>query len=244
MERTVRAGEILAKSASAQPWLSSVMRRSLDQSSCEPASEPIKPTPRLPRGPTISDPEYRARQIGLDESFAPAAAKLSKAGEWFIRAMSVNDTSRGRQLALAGSPGCGKTHVARSIYRFAQAWGADLILAHRLSHWAALWIDWPAVAEAQDEDRFQDILYQLNGATFVAIDDVGSEADRFRSGAGASRLRRVLSRAENKWLVLTSNLGLEQLLDCYDARPADRLRACQWLDVGEVPSYRPNLKAA
>lgn len=145
---------------------------------------------------------------------------------------------------MAGSPGCGKTHVARSIYRFAQAWGPDLIITHRLCHWAALWIDWPAVAEAQDESMFADILYQLGGATFVAIDDVGSESDRFRSGVAAARLRRVLSRAENKWVVMTSNLGLEGLLDCYDARPADRLRAFQWLDVGEVPSYRPHLKGA
>ncbi len=78
---------------------------------------------------------------------------------------------------------------------------------------------------------------------FTVLDDVGSEADRFKNGISASRLRRVLAQTERRWMVITTNLAEETFLDAYDARASDRLRSFQWLEVGTVHSYRTELKS-
>jgi len=168
---------------------------------------------------------------------------LALAAEWYVRALSVNDLSKGRCLAISGSPGCGKTKTARGIYRFASAFPADIILAHKINHWATLWIDWPNVAEVDDEDDFEEELRKLGESRFVVVDDIGSETDRFKSGLPASRLRRILSHIERTkmWAVFTSNLSKAELVDLYDVRVADRFEAYQWMELGDVPSYRPKL---
>lgn len=166
------------------------------------------------------------------------------AAEWYVRALSVNDMSKGRGIVFSGSPGCGKTKTARSLYQFSEANGAELIAAHKTYHWSSLWIDWPNVAEAKNEDVFEEYQYRIQTARFIVLDDVGSETDQFRSGMPAARLRRVLSMFEGKplrWVVITTNADYGQLVEKYDARAADRLRSFQWCELGEVPSYRPKL---
>lgn len=222
--------------------LTSATLGSLGLNQSEPPSEPKKPTPKLPRGPGVFSPEYRAKLLQLDEGHHPKVADLAIAAEWYVRAMSVNDLSKGRCLAITGSPGCGKTKVARAIYRFARSFGADILLEHKAPHWATQWIDWPTIAEADDESDFEEGLRKISEATFVVIDDVGSETDRFKSGLPASRLRRVLTLLEReRWAVITSNLTRSQLFDLYDVRVADRFRAYQWMELGDVPSYRSKL---
>ncbi len=66
----------------------------------------------------------------MEESW-PGAEKLAKTGEWFCRAIANNDRSRGIGLVLSGSVGCGKTKVARGIFRYVQAWAPDLIAVHK-----------------------------------------------------------------------------------------------------------------
>lgn len=206
-----------------------------------PQSERSTQTPSLPRGTKHKDREFRRKLFDMDESH-PGASKLAQSGEWYIRAISNNDLSRGRDFGISGSTGCGKTHVARGIYRFVQAWGVDICFAQRRSHWGSMWIDWPNVAELDDEEDFKDVRYELERATFVVIDDLGSETDRFKNGVSASRLRRVLSLIEHKWVVLTTNLTLPEMIESYDIRVADRLRAFNWVELGNTPSYRSKLK--
>lgn len=202
--------------------------------------EPRRLMPNLPRGPHVQNPQFRADLLRLDESHHPKVEELAKAAEWLIRAMSVNDLSRGRCFGFSGSPGCGKTKVARGIYRFAMSNGPDLLWAQKRSKWAALWLDWPNIAERDDETDFLDARQQLEDASFVVLDDVGSETDRFKTGLPASRLRRILSIVESNktWCVVTSNMSRGELVDLYDSRVADRFIGFQWLNLGNVPSYR------
>lgn len=145
-------------------------------------------------------------------------------------------------MVLSGSSGSGKTHTARCIKKFAESWGPEIILTKRLSHWSCLWVDWVRIAETKDEWRYDDILHQIGEASFVVLDDVGSETDMFKNGVGGSRLRRVLTELENKWVVMTCNGTQKEIMDFYDVRVADRLRSFRWLELGDVPSYRPKLK--
>lgn len=165
------------------------------------------------------------------------------AAEWFVRELRGNSRNP-RSLVISGAPGCGKSHVARRILKFAQSHGTDILFAKRLTHWATIWIDWTIAAEADDESDFEEVQRNIADSTFVVLDDVGSEADRFKNGVGGSRLRRILTDCEdrNKWLVLTTNMGQSEALETYDVRVSDRLRAFHWFELGEVPSYRSKLK--
>lgn len=166
---------------------------------------------------------------------------MAAAAEWFVRTLRGPEP-RPATLVLSGSTGCGKTHTARKIHTFARDYGPDIILSKKLAHWSALWLDWTAIAESDDEDDFRDVLYQISQSTFIALDDVGSESDRFKNGIPASRLRRVLSEMKRQWIVVTCNLSQSEMIAQYDVRIADRLEKFQWVELGEVPSYRPKLK--
>lgn len=144
-------------------------------------------------------------------------------------------------LVLSGSTGCGKTHIAKRINAFSESYGVDIILTKKLFHWSSCWIDWPRIAEADDEEDFLEMLRRIDESSFVILDDVGSESDRFKNGIPASRLRRVLAQAKRQWLVMTCNFDMRTMLDKYDARVADRFQAFQWVEVGTVPSYRSKL---
>lgn len=145
-------------------------------------------------------------------------------------------------LSISGSPGCGKTHTARRINEFSKSYGSDILMQKPIAHWSSIWIDWPTVAESDDENDFRDVLFQLTDPTLVIIDDIGSESDRFKNGVSNSRLRRVLSATEKKWVVITCNGSRKEIMEIYDMRVVDRLRRFEWVDMGEVPSYRPKLK--
>lgn len=180
--------------------------------------------------------------FGLDENHHERVKALAICAEWYVRAISNNDASRGRLLALAGSPGTGKTRVARSIYRYVCSWGVDICFKHGGKHLMPVWIDWPNIAEADDQRDFSEACSELERSRFFVLDDIGSESDRFKNGVAASRLRRILSRNENKWIVVTTNLSREECFKFYDARIVDRLKEFHWFQLRDVPSYRGKRK--
>lgn len=179
--------------------------------------------------------------FGLDQTHHPSIPWLLNAGKWFCNALRSEERAP-RWLAISGSPGCGKTKVARGIYRFSMSHGPDIIARKGLVKWASAWINWRSVAEADDEDDFKDALFEVRECSLLVMDDLGAETDRYKSGVPISRLRQFLAEIERKWIILTSNQTLAELTGRYDSRVVDRLRAFEWLELGEVPSYRPKLK--
>lgn len=176
----------------------------------------------------------------MDESHHPSVLQMTKAAEWFVLKMRGPEL-KPHTLVLSGSTGCGKTHIARKINAFSGSYGVDIILKKKIFHWSSCWIDWPRIAEADDEEDFLEMVRRIDESSIVFLDDVGSESDRFKNGVPASRLRRVLVDCKRKWLVMTCNFGMQQMLDRYDARVADRFQAFQWVEAGTVPSYRSKL---
>ena len=98
--------------------------------------------------------------------------------------------------------------------------------------------DWPKLVEITDDAEYEDAARDLREADVVLLDDVGAETDRFKSGAPTSRLRRILSDLENRWVLITTNLMPDQFLGRWDARVASRLSAARVFNAPNTPDYR------
>ena len=189
------------------------------------------------------DPKWRARILKLDESHHPLIVRLGQAAEWLIKHASFNDKSKGRQLVVCGSPGTGKSHVAKRVVAFFQSYSIDLWYDGKWAHPPkAVFVDWARLCERDREEAFDEAQREISEADVVALDDVGSESDKFKSQQSVSRLRRVLGTCEHKWLMVNANFNKSEWPKKFDARVADRLEAMHYLDMTGVPSYRPKLR--
>lgn len=189
------------------------------------------------------DPKWRARVLKLDESHHQLIVRLGQAAEWLIKHASFNDSSKGRQLVVCGSPGTGKSHVAKRVVAFFQSYSIDLWYDRKWGHPPkAVFVDWARLCERDREDAFEEAQREISEADVVVLDDVGSESDKFKSQQSVSRLRRVLGTCEHKWLMVNANFSKSEWPHKFDARVADRLEAMHYLDLSGVPSYRPKLR--
>lgn len=223
------------------PQMSEILKSSALNVSEKNFEESKPKMPALCRSLPTESPEFRKSLFRLDEGHHPKVKTLAITGERYVRKIAHNDFKTGRDLVLSGPPGSGKTHVARAIYDYVQAFGVDICFKHGGRHPSPIWIDWPNVAEADDQSDFLEICYRLETSRLIIFDDIGSETDRFKTGIPTSRLRRVLSLIEGCWAVVTTNFTKEEFFDAYDARTIDRLRAFKWLSLEGVPSYRTKL---
>lgn len=145
-------------------------------------------------------------------------------------------------LVLSGGTGCGKTRLAKRALRVIRETSLD---AYNAGFWggrgrtcAVAQADWPKLVEITDDADYEDAARDLREADVVLLDDVGAETDRFKSGAPASRFRRILSDLENKWVIITTNLMPDQFLGRWDARVASRLSAANVFNASNIPDYR------
>ena len=82
------------------------------------------------------------------------------------------------------------------------------------------------------------MLQGLTETDFLILDDLGAQADRFRSGEHIERLRQVLDAREKRWTVATTNILPAQWAEVWDARVSDRfLRCAKRLRFEEVISF-------
>lgn len=183
--------------------------------------------------------EWRARLFRLDESHHPKVEKMARWAEWFCKRFANNHRADGHWLFIAGPPGCGKTHVARRVFRFATDYAIDIRLSGKW-HTAInpLILDWPDIAAAEKEQDFDSFCDMIRESAVVILDDVGAESDPYKSGRPADRLRRILSLCESKWLLATSNLTKPSLSALYDDRVSDRFNLARWCDMSGVTSFR------
>lgn len=189
------------------------------------------------------DPKWRRHHLDIDETHHPKFVALARWAEWFIKRASMNDRSKGHQLVICGSVGTGKSDVSRSVKRWFHSFSVDLWAERRWSHPPKLrLIEWSEVVENEHDSQFENAIYDIEEADIVILEDVGSESDRFKSGQNVSRLRRALSKCENKWLLVNTNFAKDKWPEKFDVRVADRLEAAHCLDMTGVPSYRSKLR--
>jgi len=152
--------------------------------------------------------------------------------EWCLD-LFHNRNEDGTLLVLAGPSGCGKTRLAKGAWKFVRENGSK---AWDRGHWrrsiSDFWVDWSDLIDREG------LLEDVYTSTFVVLDDIGSEADKFNSGVGIERLRKVLGHRDHKWTIVTTNFTPDKWLNRWDARVADRLlRHSRIVEFNQTPSY-------
>lgn len=126
---------------------------------------------------------------------------------------------------LSGPFGCGKTHALGASARYVR----DV----RMAIWPTPWpkplqfmsVNWAyVIREIADSDN-QEYGDDLLAADVIFIDDIGSEEDRFKSGAATRILGDFLGQMhrERKFIFITTNIAPWGWKERWDGRVEDRL---------------------
>lgn len=146
-----------------------------------------------------------------------------------------------RWLFLCGRSGCGKTHLAKRIAAFLQKWGewaynkhyravqdpakSDPDLVYSYGQEGPLFIKWAAIIDSARDGDYQP--YQRASRDyFKVIDDVGAEGfgqDRKPTVFVTNQLGKLCDARLGKWTVWTSNFGLTDFAETFDARISSRM---------------------
>lgn len=153
------------------------------------------------------------------------------AGRWFRR------TVANPLLVITGLPGCGKTHTLEKLATFARA---AAVPAWEQRKWRAgppsiAFLRWPEMMVSISEG-YELMVQDACDAGLLLLDDIGAENDPWKKGA--DRLCQILSRREEKFSIITTNVESSAWAKVFDRRIADRLcRQSVIVDLHEVPSY-------
>lgn len=143
-------------------------------------------------------------------------------------------------VAVVGDVGCGKTRVTKRLDDWCRGvtyerWllnGTGSVLPTiELAHSRILS---PELTDAKEFDNHCD---RLAESSLVFLDDVGTETDQFRSGLPTFRLCEILNLCEDKYLWLTTNVGLRDWADKWGRRVEDRLLSARVVEI-KAPSWR------
>lgn len=161
------------------------------------------------------------------QELADAASNMAK---WFANAERVTHPVN---LVICGNSGTGKTHTAFSLYRWARNYSGRVGAVVDC-------FSWPEACESIAEG-FYGVVHDMIAADFLVLDDIGAETDKYKSGIMLDKLCQVLSRREQEFTVITTNIGMENWESKLDVRVTDRLiRNSVVVDLSGVPSYSVN----
>lgn len=179
---------------------------------------------------------WQQKWLRLD-NVAPELQKLADEAEAFAGRWFKNDT-RKSLLVIVGKFGTGKTHTAKSIFKFCSL---ASMAAFETKKWGehkfpiCTFLSWPEVANELAEKQFGAIDDAIEHE-LVILDDIGAENDPWK--VCSDRLCQVLSKRERKFSVVTTNVSPENWTERFDGRINDRLlRNSVVVDISAVKSY-------
>lgn len=176
--------------------------------------------------------------MGLNEDHHPKVKHLAISCDLFLMSALLEIREKGTWLVIEGNTGCGKSHCAKRLRTFYNGSKIEFWQGGGREHIPnALWGYWPEVV-GWDDDDFDDFVSEACGAKLVILDDIGAEEEKYKSGAPAARLARVLERCDGRWLFATTNVPSANWRDRWDQRVSDRLLAGGRVTLFDVPSYR------
>jgi len=144
----------------------------------------------------------------------------------------------GRLLVLAGPNGTGKTHCAEAVRRWVALVGHGKQFVKRANHISYLdyrYWHWPRLLDVFKEGGW-DAIDDMFEATLLIIDDLGAGHDP--SLVGIDKLCQVLSRREQMWTLVTTNVAPTAWGEQFDRRIASRFfRNSTLVDLSDVPDH-------
>ena len=152
------------------------------------------------------------------------------------------DPHKTGHLVIVGDYGIGKTEIAERMLEWAR--GTRLIV------WPKFWprpprvefVEFGSVAFLETEEFkiwLADHTEVNAGTDLMFLEDIGAEVDRYKTGEPTERLREILNAFKSKWLVITTNVPVDQWEERWDGRVQDRLlRNSIVLDLSEAESYQ------
>lgn len=149
----------------------------------------------------------------------------------------------GRTLILYGDNGCGKSHIAKAVSRWAKSVKMLLPLVSdhdqngQVSTAVCLFVNWAAIVDGFKPPRCDyQIVEDLQICTLLVLDDIGAEYDP--SKLGAAKLYSALNRREHRWNIITTNYTPEEWGQQFDNKVSSRLfRNAEHIDLTGVPDY-------
>lgn len=185
--------------------------------------------------------QWLEKHLNLKTSHHPKLKELEQEIWWFwydlTKSLPANIV-RGRLLVIYGENGTGKTHCAKAVYNWARNSNlqyveipnrVDLLSAH-----SEFW-SWPELLD-EFKNGGWDIVQDLNKCALLILDELGGGHDP--SGVGTDKLCQVLSRRENKWTILTTNILPAAWEEKFDRRIASRFfRNSIIVDLTGVPDF-------
>ena len=137
----------------------------------------------------------------------------------------AKNSREGRSLILCGPFGCGKTHSFNASRRYV----GDV----RMAVWPEFWVKplnvmaarWGALVRELTENDNREFGDDLLASDVAMLDDIGSEEDRFKSGAPTRILGDLLGEMheERRFMFLTTNIAPDGWKARWDGRVEDRL---------------------
>jgi DNA replication protein DnaC len=185
------------------------------------------------------------------EAWHPDVQPMADAfGSIAVRWFSNNVKAGPITLVVVGGTGCGKTlamerthawavTVAAEAWR-AGGWGQRLPVARYLP-WLPLYTD---MSNDDGREAKESAMRAITGADFLLIDDIGTEIDRFKSGAPVAVLTEILDATKDKFRIITTNVPMAEWPRKWDKRVEDRLLRKSIVMQLNCGSYQKQLEFA
>lgn len=181
------------------------------------------------------DPEFKTETFGLvrvgneTQEEVESIKNAIKAAQQFLSA--IKHGLEPRWLTLTGTPGTGKTHIAREVTKrvkehrraFYEASGEREMLSYaQEGPFSVKWIKLVDMARDGDHSPFK----RASRDWFKTIDDVGAEGfgqDKLPTQFVIGQWGKLADLRLRKWTVWTTNFPVSDIANLFDVRIADRI---------------------
>jgi DNA replication protein DnaC len=146
---------------------------------------------------------------------------------------------RGHRMIIYGENGSGKSHAAKSIFKWAGRVAMNLPMVHgdsgELKLADALFFNWPMVVDGFKTGQWY-VIEEMFPCSLLVLDDLGAEHDP--SKIGVEKLYQIMEQRINKWTVITTNIPPESWEEKFERRIASRfLRNARHISLVNVPDF-------